>query len=173
MKLFRGWHREWEQKNGLVTFSVPIGRQPLFARGQEAVTAERTAVIEGSKTDQERSIPISTSRKAPASSSTVYLMILGLKRPLSGRVIVSTSPKWSFSAVGEFIHVLRSASMFTFWPRQDFERPLIIEVLGMLGTKKTRITPYHPQGNLQSERFNHTLFFVLSVQHTNRDGVNM
>lgn len=36
----------------------------------------------------------------------------------------------------------------------------------MLGMKKSRITPYHPQGDLQPERFNHTLFFyALSPTH--------
>ena len=46
---------------------------------------------------------------------------------------------------------------------RDFEGRLIHELLSMLGIKKTRTTPYHPQGDPQPERFNRTLLDMLGT----------
>ena len=40
---------------------------------------------------------------------------------------------------------------------RNFESELIREVCALYGVQKTRTTPYHPQGNGQTERFNHKL----------------
>lgn len=46
---------------------------------------------------------------------------------------------------------------------RDFESQLVKEMLTMLGVKKSRTTPYHPQGDPQPERFNRTLLNMLGT----------
>lgn len=46
---------------------------------------------------------------------------------------------------------------------RDFESRLIRELLMILGVRKSRTTPYHPQGDPQPERFNRTLLSMLAT----------
>lgn len=46
---------------------------------------------------------------------------------------------------------------------RDFESQLVTDMLTMLGVKKSRTSPYHPQGDPQPERFNRTLLDMLGT----------
>ena len=46
---------------------------------------------------------------------------------------------------------------------RQFESLLVAEICKLLGVKKTRTTPYHPQGDGMVERFNRTLISLLSA----------
>lgn len=46
---------------------------------------------------------------------------------------------------------------------RDFESKLIQDLLKMLGVRKSRTSPYHPQGDPQPERFNRTLLSMLGT----------
>lgn len=52
---------------------------------------------------------------------------------------------------------------------RNFESSLVRELCHLYGIKKTRTTPYHPQGNGQTERFNRTLCgLIKSLDGTSR-----
>jgi hypothetical protein len=44
---------------------------------------------------------------------------------------------------------------------RNFEGEVVRELCALYGMKKTRTTPYHPEGNAQTERFNRTLFGLI------------
>lgn len=47
---------------------------------------------------------------------------------------------------------------------KDFESQLVKKLLAVLGIRKSRTSPYHPQGDPQPERFNQTLLSMLGTQ---------
>lgn len=51
---------------------------------------------------------------------------------------------------------------------RDFESRLMQDLLKMMGIRKSRATPYHPQGDPQPERFNRTLLSMLGTLTTDK-----
>lgn len=66
-----------------------------------------------------------------------------------------------------FVHYGLPARIHTDQGR-DFESKLIHDLLKMLGIRKSRTTPYHPQGDPQPERFNRTLLSMLGTLDPNQ-----
>ena len=56
---------------------------------------------------------------------------------------------------------------------RNFEGQLLRELCKVCSIKKTRTTPYHPQGNGLTERFNHTLLNMFGTHISNKIGNNM
>jgi transposase InsO family protein len=50
----------------------------------------------------------------------------------------------------------------------NFESNLMKELCNLMGTNKSRTTPYHPMGNGMTERFNRTLLNMLGTMDTNK-----
>ena len=50
----------------------------------------------------------------------------------------------------------------------NFESEIAREMCKLMGVKKSRTTPYHPQGNAGPERFNRTLLDMLGTLHPDR-----
>ena len=46
---------------------------------------------------------------------------------------------------------------------RNFESAVVKGICNLLGIKKTRTTPYHPQSDGMIERFNRTLLSMLSI----------
>ena len=65
--------------------------------------------------------------------------------------------------VNEFICRFGVPEMLHTDQGKNFESTLIAEMCHLLGIKKTRTTPYHPQSDGLVERFNHTLLTILSI----------
>ena len=52
---------------------------------------------------------------------------------------------------------------------RNFEGDVVRELCALCGIKKSRTTPYHPEGNAQAERYNRTLFgLIKSVNEQDR-----
>ena len=52
---------------------------------------------------------------------------------------------------------------------RNFEGDVVRELCALYGVKKTRTTPYHPEGNAQAERFNRTMFgLIRSIDECDR-----
>lgn len=76
---------------------------------------------------------------------------------------LSKSFRCSKDFVGEEFYSLRSSYSSTFRKGRDFECQFVSDMLTTLGVKKSRTSPYHPQGDSQPERFNRTLLNMLGT----------